>query len=65
MSGLTVKLEKLNTMQEELKEAVSPADIKQLSQRSWLLCQRHADLKHKLAIRITILTIDFNFPYDL
>ena len=52
MSGLTVKLEKLNTIQEELKEAVSPADIKQLSQRSWLLCQRHADLKHKLAIRI-------------
>ena len=31
---------------------MSPSDIKQLSRKSWQLCQTQADLKHKLAIRI-------------
>eukprot|EP00092_Neocalanus_flemingeri_P025196 GFUD01027327.1.p1 GENE.GFUD01027327.1~~GFUD01027327.1.p1 ORF type:complete len:2646 (+),score=708.19 GFUD01027327.1:241-8178(+) len=49
---LTPELEALNLLQEELKECVSPSDIKQTSQRAWLLWQKQADLKHQLAIRM-------------
>jgi len=49
---LTPELEALNLVQEELKECVSPSDIKQTSQKAWLLWQKQADLKHQLAIRM-------------
>ena len=52
MDCLTPELEALNVLQEELKECVSPSDIKQTSQRAWLLWQKQADLKHQLAIRM-------------
>ena len=51
LSQMTAELAGLNSLQEELKESVSPADVKQNSQRAWLLAQRHADLAHKLALR--------------
>ena len=51
LSGVTASLEELGNLQEELKEAVSPSDMKALSQRSWLLSHRQTDLKHKLAVR--------------
>ena len=52
LEDLTSELEALATLQEELKECVSPSDIKQTTQRAWLLWQRQADLKHQLALRM-------------
>merc|ERR1711915_528214 len=52
LEGLTPELEALNSLQEELKECVSPSDIKQTSQRAWLLWQKQADMKHQLALRM-------------
>merc|ERR1712098_141732 len=55
LEGLTSELESLEALQEELKEVVSPSDIKQTNQRAWLLWQRQADMKHQLALRIQLL----------
>ena len=52
LEELTPELESLAALQEELKECVSPSDIKQTTQRAWLLWQRQADLSHQLALRI-------------
>lgn len=49
---LVPELEALAALQEELKECVSPSDIKQTTQRAWLLWQRQADLIHQLALRM-------------
>ena len=51
LSGVTASLEALSSLQEELKEAVSPSDIKGLGQRWWLLSHKQTDLKHRLAVR--------------
>jgi DNA repair exonuclease SbcCD ATPase subunit len=42
----------LNVVHEQLKECVSPADAKMLSQRVWLLWQQHGDFDHQLALLI-------------
>jgi len=55
LESLTPELEDLNLLQEELKECVSPSDIKQTSQRAWLLWQKQADMKHQLALRMQLL----------
>merc|ERR1712106_114183 len=55
LESLTPELEALNLLQEELKECVSPSDIKQTSQRAWLLWQKQADMKHQLALRMQLL----------
>merc|ERR1712106_990664 len=55
LESLTPELEALNLLQEELKECVSPSDIKQTSQRAWLLWQKQADIKHQLALRMQLL----------
>merc|ERR1719318_399092 len=52
LEDLTPELEALNLLQEELKECVSPSDIKHTSQRAWLLWQKQADMKHQLALRM-------------
>ena len=51
LDGVAVRLEALSSLQEELKEAVSPSDIKSLGQRWWLLSHKQTDLKHRLAVR--------------
>ena len=52
LDSLTPELEALAALQDELKEAVSPSDIKQTTQRAWLLWQRQADLRHQVALRM-------------
>ena len=45
------RLNKIAELQEELRECVSPADIRAASQRLWILRQRQADLEHRLEAR--------------
>ena len=54
---MTASLKQLEGLQEELSEALAPSDVKQLSQKMWLLWQKHSDLKHKLSIRLQILKV--------
>jgi nesprin-1 len=50
LSELTRNLEELGVSHEQLKECVSPGDVKMLSQRVWLLWQQHGDCEHQLAL---------------
>ena len=45
------RLNKIAELQDELRECVSPTDIRAASQRLWLLRQRQADLEHRLEAR--------------
>ena len=45
-------MQSLSSCQEDLSDALSPSDLKILGQKSWLLFQKIADLKHKLALRL-------------
>jgi len=47
---LTRDLEELGVTQEQLKECVSPVDIKTVNQKVWLLWQGQGDLDHHLAV---------------
>lgn len=47
---LTRDIEELGVMQEELKECISPADMKTINQRLWLLKHQQGDLDHQLAM---------------
>jgi hypothetical protein len=47
---LTKDLEELGVTQEQLKECVSPVDMKTMNQKVWLLWQGQGDLDHHLAI---------------
>ena len=50
MLDVTKNLEELGVTQEQLKECVSPADIKTINQKVWLLWQCQGDLDHHLAV---------------
>jgi nesprin-1 len=47
---LTRDLEELGVTQEQLKECVSPVDVKTMNQKVWLLWQGQGDLDHHLAV---------------
>lgn len=47
---LTRDLEELGVTQEQLKECVSPVDMKTMNQKVWLLWQGQGDLDHHLAV---------------
>lgn len=47
---LTRDLEELGVTQEQLKECVSPVDMKTVNQKVWLLWQGQGDLDHHLAV---------------
>ncbi|XP_057659193.1 muscle-specific protein 300 kDa-like [Diorhabda carinulata] len=42
------QLQKLIQMQEQLKECLSPSDMKTINQKMWLLRHQHDDLNHQL-----------------
>ncbi|PSN34718.1 hypothetical protein C0J52_20229 [Blattella germanica] len=47
---VTKDLEELGVTQEQLKECVSPMDMKTINQKVWLLWQSQGDLDHHLAV---------------
>lgn len=50
LSELTRSLEELGVTHEQLKECVSPGDVKMMNQRVWLLWQQHGDCEHQLSL---------------
>ncbi|KAK6640340.1 hypothetical protein RUM44_012027 [Polyplax serrata] len=52
VSNLSKKLEEANVTYDQLKECLSPHDLKRLCQRLWLITQRQGDLEHHLLLQI-------------
>lgn len=50
LAGTTSDLESLGVTAEQLKECLSPSDMKSLNQHGSLLWQQHGDLEHQLAL---------------
>ena len=50
LNNATKDLEQLGLTQEQLKECLSPNDIKTINQRMWILWHQQGDLDHQLAV---------------
>lgn len=51
LDSVMPKLDRIALLQDELRECVSPADIKTDQQKLWLLRQQHSELDHRLALK--------------
>lgn len=52
ISNLSKNIDEANVTYDQLKECLSPHDMKMLSQRLWLISQRQGDLEHHLLLQI-------------
>lgn len=50
LSNMSADLESLGVITEQLREGLSPSDVKSLNHRRALLCQQHGDLEHQAAL---------------
>ncbi|XP_029053380.2 nesprin-1-like isoform X2 [Osmia bicornis bicornis] len=50
LSNTSIDLESLGVITEQLRECLSPSDVKSLNHQRALLCQRHGDLEHQAAL---------------
>ncbi|XP_076391990.1 muscle-specific protein 300 kDa-like isoform X2 [Megachile rotundata] len=52
LSTMSTDLESLGVITEQLRECLSPSDMKTLNQQRTLLCQQHGDLEHQAALLV-------------
>ena len=52
LSSMTADLESLGVITEQLRECLSPSDMKALHQQRSLLCQQHGELEHQAALLV-------------
>ncbi|XP_076549070.1 muscle-specific protein 300 kDa-like isoform X2 [Osmia lignaria lignaria] len=50
LSNMSTDLETLGVITEQLRECLSPSDVKSLNHQRALLCQQHGDLEHQAAL---------------
>lgn len=50
LNNATKDLEELGLTQEQLKECLSPTDVKTINQRMWILWHQQGDLDHQLSV---------------
>ena len=56
LESVIPRLNKIAELQDELRECVSPTDIKMANQKLWVLRQRQDDLDHRLEARAREIT---------
>lgn len=52
LRDLNSNLENLDELQDDLKECVSPSDVRAINQQAWMVKQHHSELENKVDVRI-------------